>query len=84
MCGLHLVQTGDVIQPPSTIILIIIITLSTFTPVKNCSMNRRFRQLFSKRNASCMVDLRCLINKMATLIPEVALSLMEVPCSAGL
>lgn len=75
---MDLVQSGDVIQPLS------IIMLSTFTPVKNCSMNRHFRQLFSKQNASCMVDLCCLINKMATLIPEVALSLMKVPCSAGL
>lgn len=75
---MDLVQTGDVIQPLS------IITISTFTPVKNCSMNGQFRRLFTKINASCMVDLCCLINKMETLIPEVALSLMKVPCSAGL
>lgn len=77
MYQIDLMQTGDVIQP-------LIITLSTFTPVKNCSMNGHYRQLFSQQNASCMVNLCCLINKMATLIPEVALSLMKVSCSAGL
>lgn len=77
MYQIDLMQTGDVIQP-------LIVTLSTFTPVKNCSMNGHYRQLFSQQNASCMVNLCCLINKMATLIPEVALSLMKVSCSAGL
>lgn len=77
MYQIDLMQTGDVIQP-------LIITLSTFTPVKNCSMNGHYRQLFRQQNASCMVNLCCLINKMATLIPEVALSLMKVSCSAGL
>ena len=48
------------------------ITLSTFTPVKNRPMNRRFRSPRSKQNASCMVDLWCSIDKMATLIREVS------------
>lgn len=77
MYQIDLMQTGDVIQP-------LIVTLSTFTPVKNCSVNGHYRQLFSQQNASYMVNLCCLINKMATLIPEVALSLMKVSCSAGL
>jgi len=48
------------------------ITLSTFTPVKNWPMNRHFRSPLSKQNASCMVDLCGLIDKMVTLIPEVS------------
>lgn len=66
-----------------TIIILIIIT-SNFIPVKNCWMNRGFRLHLCKQNASCMVDLRCLINKMATLIPEVAFSPMKVSCSGCL
>lgn len=80
MYQIDLMKTGDVIQA----LIITIITLSTFTPVKNCSMNGHFRQLFSQQNASCMVNLCCLINKMATLIPEVVLRPMKVSCSAGL
>lgn len=68
----------------TTIILILIIIMSNFIPVKNCWMNRGFRLHLCKQNASCMVDLRCLINKMATLIPEVAFSPMKVSCSGCL